>query len=657
MNVEGFRDEEGKENVEVPFDTCDKFDNDDESDQDPTVESRRTFDDFLEAGFQATKGLAAPLYASPPPTTTATSSSTSYHTIGSSHNPLNDAVSVNISNIPNSSGIHIASFCRQWRYWCILLSLGVANSSDATEILCISYMLGDPVFRSNMLGEREGGDGASHGSGLLAAAVFLGMLLGGLVVGTMGDWIGRKPMLLLGLSCNSVAGVLSALAPSLYALALLRCIAGVGIGATVPPLFTLATELAPPSARGVCVTVCASFWMVGSIYVALVALWCFEGPAADASDAAALAIATWRVFAFICAAPSALGAALVYWLVPESPRFLGIEGRSEEAVAIANSLVCSMNGGSESGIAVPPLTIEELEDTFPLSALRDLEDRQLLNGGSDRGMPESGVSGRGVEALAFLEATASDFVRSTSKLYEPNLRRTTWPLQLVWFSLSFGTYGLLTWINLLFEKVNLENVYVNALLFAAANLPGNLLSALLMDRIGRSTSLIGSIACASVSLMLFALSAVWTNPTGIVLSACLFQCFTVAAWNTIDTMTSELFPTLVRSTGLGMCAASGRIGALIAQFVNDALVEKPVRLLLVASGTLLLGAVTPCLLPGDMTGRPVHDDMGTGGRNPGRIFQRKNSGTRCLGNERHPSINSQTSDTVSGTVVQRVSRR
>jgi hypothetical protein len=50
---------------------------------------------------------------------------------------------------------------------------------------------------------------------------------------------------------------------------------------------------------------------------------------------------------------------------------------------------------------------------------------------------------------------------------------------------------------------------------------------------------------------------------------------------------------------------------MVAQFVNGALVaDHPARLLLVASGTLLLGATTPCLLPGgDMTGQPVHDAM------------------------------------------------
>jgi len=102
-----------------------------------------------------------------------------------------------------------------------------------------------------------------------------------------------------------------------------------------------------------------------------------------------------------------------------------------------------------------------------------------------------------------------------------------------------------------------------------------------------------------------------SSSTAIVISACCFQCFSIMAWNTVDTMTSELFPTLIRSTGLGICAASGRIGALIAQCINGYLIDRPVKLLLVASGTLLLGAITPCLLPngGDMTGQPVNDNL------------------------------------------------
>jgi MFS family permease len=583
--------------------------------------SGRTLDDFLEAGFQASKGRYRILPSSETHVARIGRSS-SYESINSDVEDFEDddatlGSNTGLDTTTESIGHHhtngghslpMGAFWRQRRYWSLLMILGIANSSDATEILCISYILADPVFAATML--------KGHGASPLAAAVFLGMLLGGLLVGTMGDWIGRRPMLLLGLVLNCTSGILFALAPNFYVLSLLRCVAGFGIGSTIPPLFTLATELAPPSARGFCTVVIASSWMIGSMFVALTALWCFGGSlsAEDGDewrvDESARPFATWRYFALICSIPSALGGTLVYFSIPESPRFLGLEGRSKEAVEVANMLVEKMFGGSGDFSSVIPLTIEELQQTFPASALRDLEDRQRQQ---THGYERSQLN----DIMGFLRTAASDFVASTSKLYESNLRRTTLALKLVWFSLSFGSYGLTTWINVIFQEVHLKNVYFNALLFAAASLPGNLFAAAFLDKIQRSTSLIGSIVGASASLIIFAVSAVESHPlgmVGIVASACLFQCFTVVSWNTIDTMTSELFPTLVRSTGWGICAASARIGALIAQFVNGALVDhnNPVLLLLVASGTLAMGALTPCLLPGgagDMTGRPVRDSL------------------------------------------------
>ena len=586
----------------------------------PSHHSGRNLDDFLEAGFQATKGQ-------PSTPVSSTAQSISYDTINEIESLQDNGGGSDTSNCGFSSGegmnshrIPLSAFRKQWRYWCLMLALGVANSSDATEILCISYILADPTFQETVQKD--------HGAGLLAAAVFLGMLLGGLLVGTMGDWMGRKPTLLLGLTCNAISGILFALAPNFHILSLLRCVAGFGIGATIPPLFTLATELAPPSARGFCTTIIASFWMVGSIYVALIAMWCFstqveDEQAGDAEVATGLLSylsTTWRIFALICSFPSAIGATLVYVWIPESPRFLGLEGRSGEAVEVANSLVNKMSGSSNSSSPVLPLTIEELERTFPNSALRDLEDRQRRHSHSYLGL-ESGS--RSNEVLGFICTAGSDFVSSTSKLYEPNLRRITLALKLVWFSLSFGSYGLMTWINIIFEKVHLQDIYFNALLFAAANLPGNILAAVFLDKVKRSTSLITSIVCASGSLVIFAVSASMESPFGIVASACLFQCFTVVAWNTIDTMTSELFPTLVRSTGWGLCAASARVGALIAQFVNGALVENPVQLLLVNAGTLVVGALTPCWLQsavGDMTGKPVQDDLSASNARNGLLY-------------------------------------
>lgn len=456
----------------------------------------------------------------------------------------------------------------QWKYWSIMLCLGIANSSDASEILCLSYILSDKAFDENMLQGNPGG--------VLAAAVFFGMLVGGLFVGTLGDWFGRKPVLLAGLSCNAVAGMLSAVAPTATIMSILRCVAGIGIGATVPPLFALATELAPPSQRGLCVTICASFWMVGSIYVAVTAMFLLGYVGTS-----------WRVFAMACAVPSALGSLLVHTTVPESPRYLAMEERHAESLHVINSLAADMTYRGRL------LTLEELLKNFPRSSPRLKRPRV----------------GQGI--VHIVRASLTAFFESAPTLYSSELRSTTFPLQMVWFSLSFGSYGLITWINRIFVEVHLQNVYFNALLFAVSNLPGNIITAFWMDRAGRSSLLVGSVCLSAASLLFFAWSVNISSSTGIVICACAFQCFTVAAWNVIDTLSSELFPTTVRSTGMGVCAASGRIGAMVAQLVNGALVEKPSRLLIVASTTLLLGATTPYLLPNaDITGEPVQDEVG-----------------------------------------------
>lgn len=521
-----------------------------------------------------------------------------------------------------------------WRYWLIYMSLGIANSSDASEILCLSYILSIPQFEDHILHH------TAWRAGLLAATVFMGMLIGGLVVGGASDSLGRQPLLVTGLAVNSIAGLISAASTDVYLLSACRFIAGLGIGATVPPLFALCSELAPPSSRGFWVTCVASFWMVGSMYVAIVG-WIILGLTTNSTDSNDDGISWWRIFTALCAVPSCVGCVMVNTFVPESPRFLLLQGQHDRALLVVQALGHNLN------YTGPSMTLEELVYHYPLDdqdsgrtgilpilpselkpAPRDSSlFRPMSMEDSDHTISQEGVHQRRGSALRRASQTMQvsniavrtgigDFLRSVSKLYTTQMRSTTWPLQMVWFTLSFGSYGLLTWINTLFIESHLENVYFNSLLFSASNLPGNLLSAMLMDKVGRASLLTGSILAASLSLLAFAYVAAHQtsdenntsiSTSWIVLAACSFQCFTIASWNTIDVLSSELFPTSVRSTGMGVCAATGRIGAMLAQFVNGALITHPVRLLLTAAGALFLGALTPIFLPADQTGRPVQD--------------------------------------------------
>jgi MFS family permease len=418
----------------------------------------------------------------------------------------------------------------------IFLALGMANSSDASEILCLSYILADPVFKENILKDSTGG--------LLTGSVFCGMLLGGLYIGIYSDRIGRRPALLAGLVLNGAAGITSCLVTNITQLCLIRFVAGLGIGATVPPLFALASELTSDSKRGLWVSVVASFWMIGSLFVAIVA-YCIL----DAYG--------WRVFGSVCALPSCVGAILVYTLVPESPRYLLLQGRYQHALEAANRSVQQ----------TPKWTIDEVLHHHEIAATRcQLDDRSALEG----------------------------FLPTVKELYNDSFR-TAVTLQVAWFSLSFASYGLLTWINRIFANVGLKDVYFNEILFAGANLPGNVFAAVFLDRLGRGQVLSGSLWVAAFSLVMFAAFSGYQDL--VVLSACVFQAASVSAWNAIDVVTSEGFPVSTRSTGLSVCAATGRIGAGIAQLCNAALIDSPGRLLLLSAFMLVVGSMTPCCLP------------------------------------------------------------
>jgi putative MFS transporter len=69
------------------------------------------------------------------------------------------------------------------------------------------------------------------------------------------------------------------------------------------------------------------------------------------------------------------------------------------------------------------------------------------------------------------------------------------------------------------------------------------------------------------------------------------------AWNTINCLSTELFPTAVRATALGVLAAAGRLGSIAAQFVNGTLQDHVAVLLAVTAATMLAGAASALPLP------------------------------------------------------------
>ncbi|MGA7812077.1 MFS transporter [Caballeronia sp.] len=82
----------------------------------------------------------------------------------------------------------------------------------------------------------------------------LGMTVGAMTLGLLGDRAGRRPALLGGVAMFSVASLLTAFAKSTDIILVLRFVAGLGMGGCTPVLLALASEYWPARHRGAVMT-------------------------------------------------------------------------------------------------------------------------------------------------------------------------------------------------------------------------------------------------------------------------------------------------------------------------------------------------------------------------------------------------------------------
>ncbi|XP_041042375.1 synaptic vesicle glycoprotein 2Ca isoform X3 [Carcharodon carcharias] len=138
-------------------------------------------------------------------------------------------------------------------------------------------------------------------------------------------------------------------------------------------------------------------------------------------------------------------------------------------------------------------------------------------------------------------------------------------------------------------------IYFVNFLGTLAVLPGNIVSALLMDRIGRLTMLGGSMVLSGISCFFL-----WfgTSEAMMIGMLCLYNGLTISAWNSLDVITVELLPTDRRATGFGflnaLCKAATVLGNLI--FGSLVGITKAIPILL-ASTVLVCGGLMGLRLP------------------------------------------------------------
>ncbi|KAH8434860.1 sugar porter family MFS transporter [Aspergillus melleus] len=160
-------------------------------------------------------------------------------------------------------------------------------------------------------------------SGITSSCFSLGAFFGAIFAFTLGDKLGRKKTVALGLACNVIGAVLQVVAWHLPQMIIGRVINGFGMGLTSSTCPVYQAECSKPNVRGKLVVVgslcntaafCLANWMNYGLY--------FQGEALQ-----------WRFpLGFQLIFPIIVAMALV--LIPESPRWLLLQDRPDEALQV-----------------------------------------------------------------------------------------------------------------------------------------------------------------------------------------------------------------------------------------------------------------------------------------------------------------------------------
>src|SRR3954447_24559123 len=209
-------------------------------------------------------------------------------------------------------------------HWMVIAGLGTVWILDGLAVTIVGAI---------------GGRLTEHGSGieltaaevgLAGSAYILGACVGALYFGRLADRIGRKRLFMLTLAIFLAGSVMTAFSINVAWFIACRVITGAGVGGEYSAIHSAVDELIPARVRGAVDLVIGGSYWIGTILGSLASLILLN------ENWFAKNIG-WRL-CFGLAAAMGVGILLVRRNVPESPRWLFLHGREEEAERVTRDI-------------------------------------------------------------------------------------------------------------------------------------------------------------------------------------------------------------------------------------------------------------------------------------------------------------------------------
>lgn len=228
-------------------------------------------------------------------------------------------------------------------HWLVVVGLGSVWILDGLEVT----MVGNVAAR--MAADGSGVTITPGQIGIAGGVYVLGACLGALFFGQLTDRFGRKKLFLITLTVYLLATVATAFTFSPWYFYLARFVTGAGIGGEYAAVNSAIDELIPARLRGrIDLIINGSYWLgaAGGAATTLIFLNTDIFPIAWG----------WRV-GFAVGAVLAIFVFIVRKNVPESPRWLFIHGREDEAEALVDTIESEIEKETESTLSTPTDTL------------------------------------------------------------------------------------------------------------------------------------------------------------------------------------------------------------------------------------------------------------------------------------------------------------
>lgn len=386
----------------------------------------------------------------------------------------------------------------------ILLALGAGWLFDSLEVSLFGSAVGP-------LGDHFHASTSQRDAVL---AVWLGgILVGALVGGRLADRFGRRRLFVVTLVWYAFFTVLTGLAPNLSSVYIFRALAALGVGAEYAIVNSAIAEFMPARVRGKANAAVMQFWPAGAVVAGLLAYFALNTLALPNST-------SWR-YIFGGGGIIALIVLLFRRRLPESPRWLASQGRTQEADAIVSRLEAA---AGVVGDLAPTTAVEQATPGFG-QALAELVRRYP-----------------GRLALGCLLDLAE----------------------------AFGYYGIFALLSVVvLPKVAISQADI-PFFYIVGNvgaLAGGIAMTMVFDRLGRHRTIVLFYSLAAGGVALLAGATASGSALAVTLAFVVSSGLATGAWTSAYPTFTELFPTHLRGAGVGTSVAVGRIGAICGVFV------------------------------------------------------------------------------------------